>query len=212
LNIDVSQKPGRRGLLAITVDEDDWGVVHTSIFGQKPSFPAVVGSLEEWEELFSALEYKQTKNYVLKRLAEKPFHTGELAKCLRERLVSQKAIARVTEECLQAGYLNDAEWVDAFIRGHLRRRHSMQTIARKLQAKGVPKDDIQEAIQQRKDPETEKESIRYLLTTRYRSRNLTDRRDKEKVIAALMRKGFSLQNILTEIKLLNSETKADWQD
>lgn len=193
--IEVIKREGRRGVLILRIDEGEWGEIHSAIFGQRPAFPNQIDTLEEWEDLFRLLEIQNTKKYVLKRLAERPFHSAELTKSLRERLVSDQTIDLVIEEYLQMGYLNDVEWVDSFIRGHLRKRHSLQTIAWKMQARGVPADIAKQATQELKDPEAEKESIRYLLSTRYRSRNLLDRRDKEKVISSLMRKGFSFDSI-----------------
>lgn len=195
MNIKVSQKVGRRGILLITVDEEEVGEIHTTIFGPKPPIPSQIDSLQAWEDLFDTLEYQQTKRYVLKRLAERPFHTAELSKCLRERLVRGNTIDRVIGECVESGYLNDKEWVDLFIQGHLRRRHSLRLIAQKMQSRGISSSEAKEAVSQKKDPESEKESIRYLLTTRYRSRNLQNRQDREKVIASLICKGFDYQSI-----------------
>ncbi len=141
------------------------------------------------------MEFTQAKRYALKRLSERALYSGELSKCLKERLVASQTIEQVIQGCRELGLLNDDEWIEAFIRGHLRRRHSLRTIAWKLQAKGVPAATAKRVTQAHNDTSNDKESIQHLLTTRYRSRDLTNRRERDKVIASLMRKGFSFDAI-----------------
>lgn len=140
-------------------------------------------------------EYEEAKRYVLKRLSERPYHSAELDKALRRRKISSETISCLLEECTDLGYLNDAEWLDMFIRSCLRRRHSFQGIIWKMQAKGIPYDEAKEAVQRQSSVVEEKEAIQALLRTRYRSRDFSDRHEKEKVIAALMRKGFTFEAI-----------------
>jgi len=45
------------------------------------------------------------------------------------------------------------------------------------------------------DSDQEKESVEKLLVGRYRSKNLKDFKEKQKVIQSLMRKGFSFESI-----------------
>lgn len=203
--IDIIRKDSRRGVLIIEIEGDVWKEVHTSIFGQRPSFPKEISSLTEWAETFDALEYKQARHYALKKLSERAYYSAELAKTLRDRLVSPLTIGRVIQNCQELGCLNDEEWIEAFIRGQLRRRSSLRSIAWKLQERGVAPEKAKQVIGERNNPTSEKDSIQHLLSTRYRSRDLKDRRERDKVIAALMRKGFHFEAISEAMKVTSDE-------
>jgi regulatory protein len=211
LVIDIIKKDARQGVLIIEIDGDPWREVHSSIFGQRPTLPKEISSLAEWTEAFNALEYKQARHYALKRLSERAYYSAELAKTLRNRLVSSSTIERVIQNCQDLGCLNDDEWIDAFIRGHLRRRSSLRSIAWKLQEKGVPSDKAKQAVGERNNPSGEKESIQHLLSTRYRSRDLQDRRERDKVIAALMRKGFHFEAIREAMSRIGEVMSDEWE-
>lgn len=198
--IEITKKEFRRGVLTIVIDGDEWGEIHTSIFGQRPSLPDEISSLAEWSQVFQSLEYKHARHYALKRLGERAFYSAELAKSLRERLVSPPVIDQVIQHCQELGCLNDEEWIDAFVRGQLRRRSSVRAIAWKLQGKGVPPTQAKKAAEGKISPSNEKESIQRLLQTRYRSRDLQNRHEREKVFASLMRKGFNLDVIREVMK------------
>lgn len=195
MHIEIVKKEERKNTLSILIDEEPWGDIHTSIFGMRPKFPLEADTLSEWEQQFYQLEHEQAKRYVLKRLSERAFHSAELVKALKERHVSEQTADQIIQKCFQLGFLNDEEWVDRFIQGQLRRRYSLKAIAQKLHARGISSEIAKKATHEHKNPATETASIVHLLNTRYQSRNLQERREKEKVIASLMRKGFSFASI-----------------
>jgi regulatory protein len=139
-------------------------------------------------------EYQQTKQYVLRRLAAQNYHSNQLKKLLAERCVQVSTINRVVADCLGWGYLNDAAWLESFVRSRLKRQGA-QAILSKLYAKGIPLDTARAEIEKWQNPDQEAEAISKLLRTRFRSKNLQDRKERQKVIASLMRKGFKLSAI-----------------
>lgn len=145
------------------------------------------------EELFSAMEKRQARQFVLKRLAIKSYATAELRQKLEERLVSAEVIEAVIDEFEQLGYLNDREWIAAFLRQ--KSREGPRLLAAKLRAKGLPEEMIFEALASHKNPAEEQNQLLSLLKTRYRTKNLTDFKEKQKVIASLARKGFDISSI-----------------
>lgn len=145
------------------------------------------------------MEYQKVKHYVLKRLSAQNYHSKQLRKLLIERLVDETTIDRVIEECQAKGFLNDEQWLESFIRSH-RKRFGWPVIQKKLRSKGLSIDEIQ-AIQERwSNPEEERQTIQQLIETRYRSKNLSQFHDKRKVIASLMRKGFSYEAIFAALE------------
>jgi regulatory protein len=186
----------------ILIEEDVWRTVHISIFGKKPSFPNV--SLEELEDQFARLEYKGAKAFLLRRLALKNYHSEELRKALKQREVTSTTIDTLLGEFQAQGYLNDVAWLSSFIRTLRLQRFGFKAIILKLRMRGISEDEVLNSIEDLKESEDddsdERASIKKLLLTRYRSRELSEKKERDKIIAALVRKGYQLDDIFAVIK------------
>lgn len=200
MNREVKPKPGRPGVLTIFVNNEPWRDIHSAIFGRQPRLP-VCTEEGEWERIFQAFEYQRVKNYVLWRISSQSYHSQQLSKLLKERLIDAATIEKVIQECLDQGFLNDQSWIESFIRVH-RKRLALPAILRKLQAKGITREILQTIQEECQDVAADKTAIDHLLQTRYRSKDLKQIKDRQKVIGALLRKGFSYELIQQRIKNL----------
>lgn len=184
----------KREWITILLEGEPWREVHYTVFGRRPRFPKEVVSEESWSELFTQLEQKAARHYLLRRLASQSYHSCQLKKLLTERGVHPSTIQHLIKEFLERGYLDDQAWLESFIRSHLK-RSSLRALAMKLRAKGIPSSTIQDVMEQWNNPEEEQQAIERLLKTRYRSRDLTQLKERQKVIQALLRKGYSIELI-----------------
>lgn len=187
----------------ILVDGEKWREVHRSIFGKKPLFPSI-SQETDLQQIFDEYEYRRVKGYVLWRLSTQPYHSEQLKKMLSDRCVQSHTIYRVIQEYSEIGCLDDENWVSTFIRSHLK-RYSLPLILRKLRAKGLSEETVRSIASQWKNPESELETIQQLLCTRYRSKDLSDYKTRQKVIASLARKGFGFDQIQRGIKDINDK-------
>lgn len=186
-------KDGNKDRWEILFNGEKWREVHRTIFGRKPAFPALSAE-EELQPVFDAFEYKRVKGYVLWRLSAQSYHSEQLAKLLRDRLVQNKTIDRVLQEYREMGYLDDESWLQSFMRAQ-QRRYSLRFILSKLHAKGLSSDTLKRLAEDWKNPEEELQAIQHLLKTKYRSKNLTQYKERQKVIAALVRKGYTFDKV-----------------
>lgn len=203
MKIEQRPKEGRKEVLILFMEDEPWKEIHVAIFGRRFKFPSV-SNLDEWQQQFDQLEYRQTKNYVLRRLSMQSYHSAQLTKLLKERLVQAHTIQRLIAECLDWGYLDDKAWLAAFKRG---KRLGLRAIAMKLRTKGLSREEIEDFITENRDPEEEKEGILRLMQTRYRHKDLNQPKERQKVIAALMRKGYDfewIKQVFAYLKTLNS--------
>ncbi len=189
-----------RGFIAIFIDDEFWRRGHRSILGSKPALPKDCQEIGDLQTIYTSLEYAGAKKYAYQRLSIKGYSTFEMKKLLADKLVSPEASERVLAELQQLGYINDREWVAAFVRSQTGKRMGPQRIKARLRQKGIPADLIEQVIEKSADTEAQGEGIARLLATRYRSRNLSDYHERQKVIAALMRRGYDLDEILDALK------------
>jgi len=194
LKLKLQKSETRKGVLTLLIDEDPWRDLHTSIYGKRPTLPKSI-SLEDFQEQFTQYEFQRAKVYVYNRLAARSMHSRELEKMLKERLVSSECIGRLLDECRSMGYLNDREWVENAIRTEMSRKKGPKAILQKLRMKGIAVEEIEAILSEMDSEEGQKERLRKLLETKYRNRDLEDYREREKVIGALVRKGYDFQII-----------------
>jgi len=210
MEIHSQKKEGAYGILSLYLDGSPWRDVHESIFGKKPKVPASCSTKEELEEQFQRIELSLAKQYVLKRLAMKSFFTGELISKLTECLISPQTISMIIRECKHLGYLNDETWLEGFINTCKARKLGPRAIAMKMKSKGVSQDLITHWIEKCVNPDEQQEAILKLLATRYRNRDLSNYKEKSKVIAALLRKGYEFSTIQKVLEAYHPEDQCIW--
>jgi regulatory protein len=143
----------------------------------------------------SAIDYKKL---LYKKLGIKSYTTEELRGWLLEKGATEVMVTLLLQECQQLGYLNDEAYREAFVRQARARHYGPSHITMKLKQKGFSEEEISEALCSESDEEA---SIQQLLQSRYRSRDLKNARERQKVIASLMRRGFSYDSIIANLKL-----------
>jgi regulatory protein len=148
------------------------------------------------------MDYAKAKAYALRRLGAKSQHSLELASAMAGKGVEEALVVQIIDELTQAGYVNDRAWLEAFVKHQQLRKHGPRMIIQKLQAKGISSQAAKQAVEEFGQSEMQEEAIQRLLETRYRSKDLTNHLERQKVFAALIRKGFSVNQIQ---KALNVE-------
>lgn len=194
MKINCIPKESSRLVLTIYIDDEPWGNIHTKIFGRNPTFPAS-DSLDDFNEKFKVQEYSKAMKYSLDCLSRRSYPTAQLKNLLLRNFVSLETIEKILVECMRLGYLNDEEWIQRFIKGHLAKHEGSQKILMKLRSKGISSKIVEKYLTNLVDQTDVQKSIEHLLKTKYRKRDLSDFREKQKVFAALVRKGFAFEAI-----------------
>lgn len=191
-----------RGVFMITINGEEWRKIHTSIFGKYPKLPEKTSSLQEFAEAFDLLEYQKARNYIVRYLSMQSASSNDFQRLFSERFVSQENADKVISEFQTMGYINDAEWLESFVRSQLARKTGPKMIEYKLRNKGFSEELIEELLERCCTEETQEDRLRTILQTKYKNKDLTDYNEKQKVIAALARKGFDFELIIRIIREL----------
>jgi len=180
----------------IYADDQLWRHAHPSLFGRN-WHPPWAATVDEWQEQFHQLEVDKAYVYILKRLAARSMTEQQVFQLLDSCLVSAVAQAEALQRLRGEGYINDGDYAEQVARSQQRRGYGPQRIKQKLVQKGISPEVI---TQHQSDEEQERTAIQALLTTRYARRDLTQHKERQKVIASLMRRGFTLTVILDLIR------------
>ena len=188
---DVRKRRGR--LYQLYLDGEPAVTVDAAAFDESPYRMGGRIDDDQLRELLEAGSRRRAREKALYLLSMRDPSRGELEQKLRQTAGAQAAeetAARMEE----LGLINDLDYgrryaADAVnLRGWPRRR-----IAMELQKKGVPAEVIEEALADITE-ETEIETACRLLEGPYRGK-LRDRKERDKVKAALQRRGFSYEVI-----------------
>ena len=198
MNIQVVANPAKRDCFQILVDGEVWREVHPAIFGRRLRFSEEIQSMAQLQEAYAEKEYNGAKRYALWRLARSAQSSMALCKSLQERHVSEAIQQKVMAFLTTAGLIDDEDYVQRFVQCERARGRGPAAIRAKLKVKGIPADMIGAALQPL-DVEEEQQALARLLETRYRRYDMQDVKQRHKVIASLMRRGFSFDAIRSAI-------------
>lgn len=182
------------GEYQITTDIDFW-----SEYGVADSTEI---SDQEWELLKNDMNYRKALNKGADLLSRRSHSVYELkSKIMRtcDPVSAEKAV----EKFLEFGYLND-EVFAAELAEHLFKvkNYSERNVRSELYKRGIDKEIINSVLSHNEtDP---LDSIIYIVNKRY-FKKLSEDGGREKVIAALMRKGFSYSDIKTALNRIENE-------
>jgi regulatory protein len=137
--------------------------------------------------------YKKALSYALNLLAKYYKTKRELAKKLKEKEYNEDTIKAVLDKLSELGYLNDEQYVEAFIRSKQDTSQGLnkRTLYNKLIQKGVDKDIIQQSLEN--SDIDEYQNALEAAEKKLRSLKGEKREKKAKLYSFLYNKGFSYE-------------------
>lgn len=157
---------------------------------------------EKWQELVAGINYKKALNKCADLLSRREHSVKELkAKLLRtvDEASAQKAIDRYIE----AGYLDDEHFCESLVEYLFNvKKYSTNHVRQECYKRGVDGDIIRRVLDDFEIDNTD--TIVELIEKKYSSK-LEQDNGREKVIAALQRKGFSYSDIKSALYRLDKD-------
>jgi regulatory protein len=131
------------------------------------------------------------RTIVLRRLALAPRTRSDLAKDLAKREVPDDVSVRVLDRFEELGYVNDADFADAWVQSrHANRGSARSVLRRELRERGVADERIDSALETISD-EDERERAVEFARARFRRLERYERAVQERRLAsALARRGY----------------------
>ncbi len=149
-----------------------------------------------YEEITTVLLPKRATKRAMNLLQKKDYTESKLREKLREGLYSDDCIDAAIDYVKSYKYLDDERFARDYITYHMELR-SKNRILQDLLGNGVSKDLCESLINElysEYDSDVETEQIRNLLNKKHYSEDM-DYKDKQKIIAFLLRRGYSMESI-----------------
>ena len=161
--------------------------------------------LEEGAELTEAAWEAIRTEILLPRARERCFYllkdrdrtTAEIRRKLREGSYPESVIEETIDRLKEYHYLDDRRYAEHYLE-ICRERRSLLQIRQTLQQRGISR-EILEDLTAREDREQEAGQIRSFLL-RHRYTRDTDEKEQRKIVAALMRRGYSYEQIRSAMR------------
>ena len=152
---------------------------------------------EAYQELTTQILPKRAKLRVMNLLKARTYTEEELRRKLKLGFYSERHIEEALDYVKSYGYVNDLAYAMDFIR-YRAESLSKKQIQNKLLQKGVQKEIVENALLECEKEGTmieEMEQISAYLEKKQYSPETCDYKEKQKLIAALYRRGFSINSI-----------------
>ena len=158
-----------------------------------------------FEETERDAEYERARKRAMYLLGSRPYSTA----ALREKLLnnySEETADRVVEDMTRYGFLDDEDYArrlaSSIIKG---KKYGLHRAKAEMRRKGVP-DELTEQVLSEYSREDMTESLTELVRKKYADR-ITERDERQKVIAALARRGYGFGEIKAAITAVLEETE-----
>ncbi len=157
---------------------------------------------DEWEELVESINYRKAVNKCYDLLSRRDHSVKELKTKLL-RTVDENSAEKAINRMLELGYLDDEKYAQKLLEHLINNKNmSKSFIRQEMYKRGVPTEISSSLLE---DAEIDNvESIKELIIKKYKTK-LSAEGGTDKVIAALMRKGFSFSDIKTALEEFEDE-------
>ena len=157
---------------------------------------------EEAEALMVSARRSLWKEKALELLTRKHQSRKELERKLKEWGAGESDSAALCDRMEELGYLNDAAYAAQVVRYYSAKGFGEKKLRDELYRRGIPRELWDEALDQAEDPA---EAIDAFVSKKLAGKDL-DRKELQKVSAALARRGYSWSDINDALRRYGAET------
>ncbi len=137
-------------------------------------------------------------------VTEASFSTEELSSQKTDRDELRRQANEICDKLEEMGLLSDERYARAYAEELIRKKHlSASGLRTALLQKGISRETVSVILEELSpDPE---EAIRTLLQTKFRSRDLTDEKERRRTVNALLRLGYTYGEVNQVIQTLDTD-------
>lgn len=157
---------------------------------------------EEAEAMMASARRGIWKEKTLDLLTRKPQSRKELERKLKEWGAGEADSAALCDRMEELGYLNDAAYAAQVVRYYSAKGFGEKKLRDELYRRGIPRDLWDQALDQAEDPA---EAIDVFVAKKLAGKD-PDRKELQKVSAALARRGYSWSDINDSLRRYGAET------
>lgn len=170
--------------------------------------PITLAAFEAW---MAENEYKFCMERAGHALSARNRTEKELGDTLRQAGFRNGCVDRVLARLREVGYVDDTAFTSAWIKHRTAGGYGENRIRQELRMKGIDEETIREALDAQ--PEEEPKNAAYEAAVKAaRGKDLSSYKDRQKVKAALARRGFDFDSIDEALRMLARQADDEWDE
>lgn len=198
----ISHKKGRGKKIHLFLDEEYKITTDINFWAENFFKDGQEIDEKQWDELVEKINYKKAVDKCYDLLSRRDHSVKELRTKLL-RTVDEKSAEKAISKMLDYGYLDDKKYAQKLVNYYSNTKNlSKNHIKQEMYKKGISSDLIADTLDNYEIDNVQ--SIVNLILTKYRNK-LDAENNNEKVIASLMRKGFSYSDIKSAFYRIENE-------
>lgn len=194
------------GRAALTLSNGETLVMPRAMLKERPYRGGTPFDREVFDAFLSERSYPFAMEKAVALLAMRPRTQQEIADALRQNAYPARTIARVMARLDEAGYINDTNFAEQWAASRTGKGMGARRIRMELRRKGVDGDAIDEALSSIDEDEMLSGALKAARKAAS-GKDISDPKDRQKVLAALARRGYGYSEAKQALDMLKEESE-----
>ena len=194
------------GRAALTLSNGETLVMPRAMLKERPYRGGTPFDREAFDAFLSERSYPFAMEKAVSLLAMRPRTQQEIADALRKNAYPARTIAHVMARLDEAGYINDTNFAEQWAASRTGKGMGARRIRMELRRKGVDGDAIDEALSSIDEDEMLSGALKAARKAAS-GKDISDPKDRQKVLAALARRGYGYSEAKQALDMLKEESE-----
>ena len=194
------------GRAALTLSNGETLVMPRAMLKERPYRGGTPFDREAFDAFLAERSYPFAMEKAVALLAMRPRTQQEIADALRKNAYPERTIARVMARLDEAGYINDTDFAEQWAASRTNKGMGSRRIRMELRRKGVDGNAIDEALAAIDEDDMLSGALKAARKAAS-GKDITDPKDRQKILAALARRGYGYSEAKQALDILKEETE-----
>ncbi len=200
-NICISSIKRVHGRAAITLSNGETLSMPRAMLRERPYKSGMSFDRQAFERFIRERSYSFALEKAVALLAARARSEKEIVDCLRKNAYPEVTIAKVMARLQESGYINDADFAAQWTMARTSRGVGSRRIRMELRQKGIDVSEIDQALDSIDEEEMLNSALK-MAQKAAKGKNIADPADRQKVLAALARRGYDFSTARCALQIL----------
>ncbi len=193
------ERSGRHSML-VTINEEMQLLITRDIWAERPLSEGEELDFEEYSQWLLPRQYPAALNKAVTMLAQRAHASGEIRQKLERAHYLEDTIDMVLYKLEKERLINDEAFAREYAASCARRQMGRSRIRMELTRKGLPRVLVDRALEELCEEEADEAAIRLAQKLLRRHNGEDTRKEMQKVLAAMARRGYSYEDSRSAIE------------
>lgn len=196
------------GKAILTLSNGEQVAMPRALLKERPYRAGMPFDMGSFRMLIRERSYPYAMDKAISLLSMRARTEKEIVEALQRNTYPQATIARVMARLSEAGYINDAEFAAQFSNARLSKGMGARRIRMELRKKGVEQTTIDDTLESLDKADIDQSAFA-MAKKAARGKDISDRADRQKILAALARRGYDFSTAKQALEALIEQEESN---